>query len=190
MSAGKLAAQLSHCVELYWLHMIKQNSNALFVNGYPTRHWVSKESILYRNDDLYNLAKEALNNDQDIFFAGKEDEGDEFSKIVKQDPIEKVYTEFEVPIDIWNDYINGSIRKIVLQAKNLNQLLKAKDYAEKLGLVEYEDFGFVNDRCFTELVPENDDGTTTTAFWTKPLSDDEAHEISKHYHLYIDETKE
>lgn len=84
------------------------------------------------------------------------------------------------------DYINGAIVKTVCQAKNLNQLLKVKEIAIELGLEEGRDFGFVNDKCLTELIPENSDGTTTTAFWTKPLPDDIAHKISKKYHLFVD----
>ena len=88
--------------------------------------------------------------------------------------------------EIVEEYIVNAIVKTVLQAKNLNHLLKAKTIAEELGLKEYRDFGFVNDKCLTELKPENENGTTTTCFWTKPLPDEIAHMISKKYHLYID----
>lgn len=89
-----------------------------------------------------------------------------------------------VPEDIINNYINDKITKTVCRAKNLYQLLKAKDKAIELGLVEGEDFGLINDACLTELTPENPDGTCTTGIWFKPLPDEIAHEISKKYQLY------
>ena len=70
--------------------------------------------------------------------------------------------------------------------------MKVLDIIEKLreddicDLVEGEDYGFINDKCLTELTPENEDGTTTVGIWFKPLSDDVAHMISKKYKLYRD----
>lgn len=98
---------------------------------------------------------------------------------------DKYYADLIFDINEVEKYINGSIVKTVCQAKNLRHLLKAKTLAEELGLKEGYDFGFINDKCLTELEPENEDGTTTTAFWTKPLEDEIAHKISKKYHLYI-----
>lgn len=129
MSSGKLAAQIGHCAEAYWLQKIKNE--------------------LFRGED--------------------------------KDFADLILDKSEV-----DGYILGSIVKIICQAKNLNHLLKAKEIAESLGLQEGVDFGFINDACFTELTPENDDGTTTTAFWSKPLEDDIANTISKKYHLYVD----
>ena len=91
----------------------------------------------------------------------------------------------DIDKDTYEQYINGAFVKTVCQAKNKNQLLKAKTLAEELGLVENVDFGIINDRCLTELTPENEDGTTTVGIWFKPLPDEIAHQISKKYHLYI-----
>ena len=87
---------------------------------------------------------------------------------------------------IFEGYINGSFVKTICQAKNRNQLLKAKTIASELGLVEGTDFGEINDCCLTELAPENEDGTTLVGIWFKPLPDEVAHKISKKYHLYMD----
>ena len=84
-------------------------------------------------------------------------------------------------------YILGRIVKTICSAKNLKDLLKAKQMAEEMGLKEDEDFGLINDACFTELNPENENGSTTTAIWFAPLPDEKAHFISKHYQLYTDE---
>ena len=87
---------------------------------------------------------------------------------------------------IVNEYINGIFTKTICEAKNLNHLLKAKTFAEELGLIEGTDFAFINDRCLTELTPENEDGTCTVGIWFKPLDDEIAHKISKKYQLYHD----
>lgn len=90
----------------------------------------------------------------------------------------------ELDVQTWEDYVNGSITKTVCEAKNKKQLLKAKNLAEELGLVEDKDFGFIRDLCLTELEPEDEDGRTTVGMWFKPLSDEIAHQISKKYQLY------
>ena len=132
MTHGKLAAQIGHCCEIYWLRKI-QNS-------------------LQKQEHLY-------------------------------------HTEIDLPVDETEGYILNRIVKTVCQCKNLNQLLKAKAICEELGLKEGEDFGLVNDACFTELTPENPDGTCTTCLWTKPLEDNIAHKLSRKYHLYEDKTE-
>lgn len=88
--------------------------------------------------------------------------------------------------DIYEQYINGIFTKTICEAKNLNHLMKAKEIAEKLGLVQGIDFDFIKDKCLTELTPENEDGTCTVGIWFKPLDDEIAHKISKKYQLYHD----
>ena len=94
--------------------------------------------------------------------------------------------EMTVSGDIMDCYIKDSFVKTICQAKNRNNLLKAKMITNELGLVEGTDFGEINDKCLTELTPENEDGTTLVGIWFKPLPDEIAHKISKKYHLYID----
>lgn len=91
----------------------------------------------------------------------------------------------EIPRDVFDEYINGAFVKTICEAKNKNQLLKARTVAEELGLVEGRDFGLIYDNCLTELTPEEENGTTLTGIWFGPLQDDTAHSISKKYHLYM-----
>lgn len=95
---------------------------------------------------------------------------------------------FTLDQEILNDYLNGHITKTICEAKNMNQLSKARDMAIELGLKENQDFGMINDACFTELTPEwtdeNGQGRCTVGIWFKPLQDDIAHSISKKYQLY------
>lgn len=86
--------------------------------------------------------------------------------------------------DIFDNYLNGIFTKTICEAKNKNHLLKAKNVAIDLELKENIDFGLIYDACLTELEPEEEDGTTLTGIWFKPLPDDIAHLISKKYQLY------
>ena len=92
----------------------------------------------------------------------------------------------DIDQDIWKEYVYGIFTKTICECPNRNQLMKAVDIAKSLNLVELEDYGLINDRCLTELKPENPDGTTTVGIWFKPLPDDIAHQISKKFKLYRD----
>lgn len=104
-----------------------------------------------------------------------------------------------VDIDLYqiNLYINKEIyeqwfcdifTKTICEAKNKNQLLKAKTLAEELGLKEGVDFFLIKDACNTELEPEEFDengiGRTLTCIGFKPLDDEIAWKISKKFQLY------
>ena len=95
---------------------------------------------------------------------------------------------FKVDINqsIWHEYVCGIFTKTICECPNKNQLMKSVDIAKSLNLVELRDYGLINDRCLTELTPENPDGTTTVGIWFKPLPDDIAHTISKKFKLYKD----
>ena len=100
----------------------------------------------------------------------------------QNDSIEAVVT---VPKEVYEEYVCGSFTKIVCEAKSKKHLLKAKEKAESIGLLEGIDFGLIYDNCLTELEPEEDNGTTLTGIWFCPLPDDIANQISKKYHLYV-----
>lgn len=132
LSAGKLAAQLSHCAEAYWLHLIRDS--------------------LYTNE-------------------------------------QSAYSDLILDKQMVDGYILGKIIKTICEARNKNHLLKARELANEAGLVEGKDYGFIYDLCLTELEPEEENGTTLTAFWTGPLPTETAHKISKKYHLLIDRSQ-
>lgn len=139
MSAGKLAAQVSHASMAFLTCMIKSNSQ------------------LY---DVYD-------NPENEKYLG-----------------EKYRSEFWIEKDLYEQWINGEFAKIVLQAKNKNSLLKAKEIAEAFGMVEGIDFFLIKDNCHTELKPE-EDGSTLTCIGFKPMDSGVIDQISKKYHLYI-----
>lgn len=86
--------------------------------------------------------------------------------------------------DILDNWIEGEFTKCVLQAKNKNQLLKAKTMAEELGMIEGQDFWLIKDNCRTELEPE-EDGRTLTVIGFRPMDNKIINQIGKKYHLYI-----
>lgn len=104
------------------------------------------------------------------------------------EPTDENIVSFQIamPKDIWNEYVLGTFTKTICEARNKNRLAKAETLAKEQGLVEGIDYGFINDKCLTELTPENEDGTTTVGMWFRPLPDEIAHKISKKFPLYRD----
>ena len=90
----------------------------------------------------------------------------------------------DIPAEVFEGYLNGAYVKTVCEARNKNHLLKAKTIAEEMGFIEDVDFGLIFDSCRTELAPEEPDGTTLTGIWFRPLSDADAHTISRKFQLY------
>ena len=90
---------------------------------------------------------------------------------------------------ILENWINGIFTKIVLQAKNRNQLLKAVEMAKTLGMEEDKDFFLIKDCCLTELEPEEFDengiGRTLTCIGFKPMDAEIIDQIGKKYHTYV-----
>ena len=100
----------------------------------------------------------------------------------------KYYFKLSLDKDIAEEWFGGIFTKTICEAKNKNQLLKAKEIAEELGMVEGKDFFLINDACNTELTPEEVDengvGRTLTCIGFKPLPDEIAWQISKKFQLY------
>ena len=107
----------------------------------------------------------------------------------KFDDYEKKYVfKLRLDKDIAEEWFGGIFTKTICEAKNKNQLLKAKEIAEELGMVEGKDFFLIMDACNTELIPEEIDengvGRTLTCIGFKPLPDEIAWQISKKFQLY------
>lgn len=107
----------------------------------------------------------------------------------KFDDYEKKYVfKLRLDKDIAEEWFGGIFTKTICEAKNKNQLLKAKEIAEELGMVEGKDFFLIKDACNTELTPEEIDengvGRTLTCIGFKPLDDETAWKISKKFQLY------
>ncbi len=92
-------------------------------------------------------------------------------------------TSFSIDKEVYDQWINDAFTKVVLEAKNKNQLLKAKTIAESFGLKEDKDFFLIRDNCMTELTPE-EDGKTLTCIGFIPLDSEIADKIGKKYQLW------
>ena len=90
--------------------------------------------------------------------------------------------------DLYEQWINDSFTKCVLEARNRNQLLKAKTMAEEMGMKEGIDFFLIKDNCRTELEPEEVDengvGRTLTCIGFRPMDSEVIDKIGKKYQLY------
>ena len=177
LKPGKLAAMIGHCAEAYWTNLMK--SSIVIDNEFMTlpaweNYGNGKEGpALYKHPDLYRLSKEAY------------DRGEKHFTTLRENPRKSVTVTMEVPKSIWHDYVNGIFTKTICEARNLENMKKrVMPVVEELGLVEGVDYGYINDRCLTDLTPENEDGTCTVGMWFRPLPDEDAHRISKKFQLY------
>lgn len=93
-------------------------------------------------------------------------------------------SKFRIENDLYEQWLNGEFTKCILQAKNKNQLLKAKTMAEELDMKEGKDFWLICDNCHTELEPE-EDGRTLTVIGFKPMDSEIIDQIGRKYHLYV-----
>lgn len=93
-------------------------------------------------------------------------------------------SKFRIENDLYEQWLNGEFTKCILQAKNKNQLLKAKTMAEELDMKEGKDFWLICDNCHTELEPE-EDGRTLTVIGFKPMDSEIINQIGRKYHLYV-----
>ncbi|RKI83889.1 peptidyl-tRNA hydrolase [bacterium 1xD42-87] len=93
-------------------------------------------------------------------------------------------SKFRIENDLYEQWLNGEFTKCILQAKNKNQLLKAKTMAEELDMKEGKDFWLICDNCHTELEPE-ENGRTLTVIGFKPMDSEIIDQIGRKYHLYV-----
>lgn len=153
MSAGKLAAQVSHASMAFLTNMIKEN---IFTRpAHPT--------VIFTKEN------------------GK------WIKVGESE-IDCYRTEFDIEKDLYEDWINGIFTKVILQAKNRNQLMKAVEMAEELGWKEGVDYFLIKDCCKTELEPEEVDengiGRTLTCIGFAPKPAEEIDKIAKKFHIF------
>ena len=98
------------------------------------------------------------------------------------------HTQIAFSEDEYEDWFMDSFTKIICEAKNKSQLLKAAEMANTLGLKYDHDYFFIWDVCRTEITPEEVNelgaGRTLTCIGFRPLPDNIYQQISKKYQLY------
>lgn len=149
-----------------------------------------RQLIIARKDlsmSAGKLAAQVSHASMAFLTAPLRDTKDDKNKIKRIENGEYVF-EIKIDAETYNDWICGIFTKTICEARNKNQLLKAKKMAEELGMEEGKDFFLINDNCLTELEPEEIDengvGRTLTCIGFRPLPDDVAHEISRRFQLY------
>lgn len=188
MSPGKLAAQVSHSSEAFLVEMIKNNVIKV-INERRGRAWQDSartEQQYYRRVDLSEFAQKARDQDKRLFFYRPVNESDPYGRLEWCDKptINHYEAKLSIDKDLYEQWISGEYKKCVLQAKNKNQLLKAKTIAEELGMVEGKDLWLIYDNCHTELEPE-EDGRTLTCIGFRPMEGKTIDQIGRKYHLYV-----
>lgn len=187
MSPGKLAAQVSHGSMAFLTSIIRKHTTPIY-NETLGRAWdicIPDEPQYYRHPDLNEFAAAARRKGKEIFYYKplnlKAPYG---AQVMCDEPtVKEYYTKFTIDKDLYEQWINGEFTKCVLQAKNKNQLLKAKTMAEELGMIEGQDFWLIKDNCRTELKPE-ENGRTLTVIGFRPMDSEIIDQIGKKYQLY------
>ena len=186
MSPGKLAAQVAHGSMAFLTTAIKNNLHTRWVyateyTGYPNKMYGP-----YRHPDFYKAEVEAYNEGKTRFYM-KPLGGNRWERVEKNE-IECYNANFDLEKDLVEQWINGAFTKVVLQAKNRNQLMKAVEMAEELGMKEGEDYFLIKDNCYTELEPEEVDengvGRTLTCIGFRPMDAETIDKIGKKFHVF------
>ena len=178
LKPGKLAAMIGHCAEAYWTNAMK--AGTIKDNEFAPPSAV-ETPVSDGNGPVPFVSPEISET------SGKPSEaGERNSGFMQKGSRPTVTVQFEIPKDIWAEYVNGIFTKTICEARNLNRLNQAAEAARGLGLSEGKDWGYIRDKCLTDLTPENEDGTCTVGIWFRPLPDETAHEISRKYPLYRD----
>lgn len=89
-----------------------------------------------------------------------------------------------IPInDEVNEWISNSFTKVILSAKNENQLYKIIEKAKENGLEENKDFFCIRDNCRTELIPD-ETGTRFTCIGFIPMEAEKIDKVTKKLQLF------
>ena len=192
MSAGKLAAQVSHASMAFLTNALREKGKkVLDCDSIPTMTYGkegNKQLRLYKRNDLCTWAEEAFNRNEPIVYFRPIDPDNPYGTLELCEPTYHYESKISIDIDTWDNWICGSFTKIICEAKNKYQLEKVIDVAANLGLIEGIDYFLIKDNCLTELTPEEVDengvGRTLTCIGFRPLPDDICVQLSKKYQLY------
>lgn len=167
MSHGKMAAQVSHASMAFLTTQIREKAE---------KKW--------NRSELAGFFGPLLNG---ITFGGDGGVKTGHDKNTT-DPVKTPRIHYEAALsfdrNLYEQWIRGSFTKCVLEAKNRERLLQAMETASGLGMKQGIDFFPIYDNCFTELLPEEENGTTLTCVGFRPMASDVIDEIGKKYQLY------
>lgn len=176
MSVGKIAGQVAHASNMYFLDLIKKKAYDASANILPVYCTLPNGDVvvqLYKSPEVAKMRDKAIAEGALTFAMPT---GEDYYQV-----------SFRLDKGIYEEWINDIYTKIICGAKNKNQLLKAAEIAKSLGLKEDEDYFLIKDRCLTELTPEEVDengvGQILTAIGFRPMDAEVVSQISKKYQL-------
>ena len=194
MSAGKLAAQVSHASMAFISTMIKETAEGVL--KYEVLPAVMTDPVtgekkpqMYRRYDLSCFAKQAFEAGRVSFSYRAVNPQEPLGELeMCENEIASYSCDLTIPKDVYEEWFCGIFTKTICEARNKNHLMKAVTMAEELELREGKDFFLIKDNCLTELEPEEigEDGVgrTLTCIGFRPLPDETAHQISRKYQLF------
>lgn len=201
MSAGKLAAQVSHASMAFLTTMIKAQVEPVWkykelpcVEWHPKDYWNDNRLVVglekfpksYTHPDLNKFSHEAFAEGKEVFYVQNKSAKNPFCsgfERILENKIKGYHSRLNMSKGLYEQWINGSFTKVILEAKNKGQLLKAVTMAEEIGWQEGEDFFLIRDNCYTELQPEDEDGRTLTCIGFRPMDNEMIDKIGKKYQL-------
>lgn len=192
MSKGKMAAQVSHASMAFLTRCIQRNTIKIADHLYPCWEYPiidfktgerEKRPQRYRRSDLDKWAEEARNRGEDCFYAKPVDINNKYGALELCDPDYHYKTEFVVDNDLYEQWMNGLFTKVILEAKNENQMKKIVDKAIENGMIENVDFFCIRDACLTELTPD-ETGSRWTCIGFKPMDANEIDKVTKRLQLF------
>ena len=189
LSHGKCAAQVSHASMAFLTRMIQANTRKRMEGEHPAWHIENgkKTPQFYKRGDLDTWAREARIRGEDYFYTRPVDPNNPYGELELCEPSHHYETCMKIDSQLYEEWLGGIFTKVVCEAKNKNQLLKAVRMAEELGMVEDRDFFIIKDCCLTELTPEEFDengvGRTITCIGFRPMEQEVMEKISKKFQL-------
>lgn len=194
MSPGKLAAQVSHASMAFLTRKIAKYAFPVWdCMRHPTmsRGWNGTlKPQPYSHPEVMKLCEEAFAEGSPWFAYKTVEEEDGTSHFIRTTP-QITHYEASLFIDkgMYEEWMNGTFTKVILEAKNRNQLLKAETYAKEMGMRENHDFFLIKDNCYTELTPEDVDEEgverTLTCIGFRPMEAEVIDKIGCKFHTYM-----
>lgn len=188
MQKGKISGQVAHASMAFLTKMMQSNTTKVVENCYAT--WedkVKNKPQFYKRVDLHRWAQEARERGEDYFYARPVDPSNPYGELELCEPNYYYQVNMRIDKNLYEQWIGGIFTKIVCEAKNKNQLMKAVRLAEEMGMKEDEDFFIMKDCCLTELEPEEVDengiGRTITCIGFRPMEAEKIEKISKKFQL-------
>ena len=97
----------------------------------------------------------------------------------------KYFDDYIYHKDLYEQWVGGLFTKVILEAKNENQMNKIIEKAKEANMIENEDFFCIRDACLTELTPD-ETGTRWTCIGFKPMDASVIDPITKKLQLFKD----